>query len=81
MFKYFRTILFSGDGMVFDIEKNMGVFDRTIRIIAGIILVAFGILKVPSYGTIITIFGAFIILTGIVGFCILYVPLGISTRK
>lgn len=81
MFKYFRAILFSGDGMVFDIKKNMGGFDRTIRIIAGIILVGSGILKIFPYATIIAIFGVFIILTGIAGFCILYVPLGISTRK
>ncbi len=62
-------------------QKNMGGLDRTMRIIAGIILVAFGILKVLPYATIIIIFGAFILLTGIVGFCILYVPFGISTRK
>lgn len=62
-------------------KKNIGGLDRTIRIIAGIILVAFGTFKVLPYATIITIFGAFILLTGIVGFCILYVPLGISTRK
>lgn len=62
-------------------QKNMGGLDRAIRIIAGIILITLGILKVLPYATIIAIFGAFILLTGIMGFCILYVPLGISTRK
>ncbi len=62
-------------------QKNVGGLDRAIRIIAGIILVALGILKVLPYATMIAIFGVFILLTGIVGFCILYVPLGISTHK
>lgn len=62
-------------------QKNMGGLDRGIRIIAGIILIALGILQIIPYATIIAIFGAFILLTGISGFCILYVPLDISTRK
>lgn len=60
-------------------QKNMGGLDRAIRIIAGIILIAIGLLKILP--TIIAVVGAFILLTGITGFCILYVPLGISTRK
>ncbi len=62
-------------------QKNVGGLDRAIRIIGGIILIALGILKVLPYATAITIFGAWILLTGITGFCILYVPLGISTCK
>ncbi len=62
-------------------QKNVGGFDRAVRIIAGIILIALGILKILPYGTVIAILGAFILLTGIMGFCMLYVPLGISTRK
>ena len=60
-------------------QINMGGLDRGIRIIAGIILIALGILQVIPYA--IGIFGAFVLLTGIAGFCILYVPFGISTRK
>ncbi len=37
--------------------------------------------NVGGFDTVIAIFGAFILLTGLMGFCILYVPLGISTRK
>ncbi len=62
-------------------QKNMGGLDRAIRIIAGMVLITLGIFKILPYATIIAIFGAFIIVTGIMGFCILYVPLGISTRK
>jgi len=62
-------------------QKNMGGLDRGIRIIAGIILIALGILQAIPYAAIIGIFGAFVLLTGITGFCILYVPFGISTRK
>jgi hypothetical protein len=62
-------------------QKNVGGFDRTVRIIAGIVLIALGIFKILPYAAIIAIFGAFILLTGLMGFCILYVPLGISTRK
>ncbi len=62
-------------------QKNVGGFDKSVRIIAGIILIALGILKVLPYSIVIAIFGAFILLTGLMGFCILYVPLGISTRK
>jgi hypothetical protein len=62
-------------------QKNVGGFDKSVRIIAGIILIGLGLLKVLPYAAIIAIFGAFILLTGLMGFCILYVPLGISTRK
>ncbi len=60
-------------------QKNMGGLDRGIRIIAGIILIALGILQAIPYA--IGIFGAFVLLSGIAGFCILYVPFGILTRK
>lgn len=62
-------------------QKNVGGFDRTVRITAGIILIAIGILKVLPYSTVIAILGAFILLTGLMEFCLCYVPLGISTRK
>ncbi len=62
-------------------QKNVGGFDKSVRITAGIILILLGMLKVLPYGTVIAILGAFILLTGLMGFCMLYVPLGISTRK
>ncbi|HEY9247459.1 MAG TPA: DUF2892 domain-containing protein [Candidatus Methanoperedens sp.] len=61
--------------------KNMGDFDRAVRIMAGIIFISLGFFRVVPYSTAVAAFGAFVLLTGITGFCILYVPLGISTRK
>ncbi len=62
-------------------EKNIGSIDRAIRIIIGIILIAFGIFNFVPYAIYVAVFGIFILLTGIIGFCILYVPLGIHKSK
>lgn len=62
-------------------EKNIGSTDRAIRIIVGIVLIALGIFNIIPYAVYAAIFGAFILLTGIIGFCILYVPLGIHKSK
>lgn len=62
-------------------EKNIGGIDRAIRIIVGMVLIVLGIFKMVPDGYILALLGAFILLTGIIGFCILYVPLNISTRK
>lgn len=62
-------------------EKNIGSIDRAIRVIVGIVLIAFGIFNFVPYAIYAAIFGAFILLTGIIGFCILYVPLGIHKSK
>lgn len=56
-------------------QRNEGGFDRTVRIIAGIVLIALVILKVLQLGVMIAIFGAIILLAGLMGFCILYVLL------
>ncbi len=42
-------------------QKNVGGLDRAVRIIAGIVLIALGILKVLPYAAIIAVFGAFIL--------------------
>lgn len=64
-----------------NVQKNMGNLDRALRMIAGMVLIVIGILKMLPYSAVIIIFGAFVILTGIVGYCILYLPFGFSTRK
>lgn len=61
-------------------KKNMGNTDRIIRIVLGIILASlFFILD----GNIryISIIGVILIITGLVGVCPLYLPLGIHTNK
>jgi hypothetical protein len=63
-------------------KANVGGLDRTLRIIGGLILLALGIfLAKPVVWTVVfIIIGALLILTGLFGFCALYIPLGISTR-
>jgi len=66
-----------------DYEKNMGALDRTVRILIAIIL---GILILTGKisGTLAWVLGIIsvvFLLTSIIGWCPLYVPLGISTIK
>ncbi len=61
-------------------KKNVGRLDRLIRIVAGLaVLSLFFILD----GGIryISLLGLVFILTGLINFCPLYLPFGISTRK
>jgi hypothetical protein len=64
-------------------KKNMGALDRTVRILIAIIL---GILILTGKisGTLAWVLGIIsvvFLLTSIIGWCPLYVPLGISTIK
>ena len=58
-------------------RKNMGMVDRLIRVIIGLIIVGAGIWYQSWWGAI----GLFPIITSVTGRCILYAPFGISTRK
>lgn len=64
-------------------KKNMGTADRIIRVILAI---AVGILYAAGQitGTAAVILGVLaviLLVTGVVGFCPLYAPFGISTMK
>jgi hypothetical protein len=64
-------------------KKNMGTLDRTVRILIAIIL---GILiftgKISGIlAWVLGIISVVFLLTSIIGWCPLYVPLGISTIK
>ncbi len=63
-------------------KKNMGRLDRTLRLIAAavvaVLLIA-GALK-GTLALILAILAAVFVITSFVGFCPLYVPLGISTK-
>lgn len=64
-------------------KKNMGTVDRAMRIIVALII---GILLIFGQisGTLAVVLGIFLImllLTSAIGWCPLYIPLGISTRK
>ena len=66
-----------------EVIKNMGAWDRIIRI-----LVAFGVLVLYLAGVIsgvlaaiLGVLAAVLVLTSLVGFCPLYLPFKLSTRQ
>jgi hypothetical protein len=64
-------------------KKNMGTIDRVIRVILAILVLVLYLARSIS-GTaaiILGIFAVIFVLTSLVGFCPLYVPLKISTKK
>jgi type IV secretory pathway TrbD component len=58
-------------------KANVGGIDRTIRIVVGIIIIALGIVFKSWWGLV----GVLVLGTGLFNFCLLYIALGISTRK
>jgi Inner membrane protein YgaP-like, transmembrane domain len=58
-------------------KVNMGGTDRVIRIAAGAVILALGMIFRSWWGLI----GLVPLATGLVGFCALYAPFGISTCK
>lgn len=66
------------------ITKNVGGADRVIRIIAGLALLGFGLAGMAGTGlpqVIVVAAGAVSLLTGLLGWCGLYILLGINTCK
>jgi hypothetical protein len=64
-------------------KKNMGVIDRVIRILIAVVVVVLYFMHVIS-GTlaiILLILAGVFVLTSILGFCPLYLPLGLNTGK
>ncbi|HXG01191.1 MAG TPA: DUF2892 domain-containing protein [Bacteroidota bacterium] len=63
--------------------KNMGTADRAIRTIAAVVLIVLLLTGTISgvWGTIFGILAIVFLATSAVGFCPLYAPLKISTRK
>jgi hypothetical protein len=64
-------------------KKNMGIADRVLRVLAAIVVIASYFMGFIS-GTlaiVLLLFSGIFILTSLVGFCPLYLPLGLSTRK
>ncbi len=59
---------------------NVGSVDRAIRIIAGLALIAFGLLD-QSPWRYVGVAGVVLILTGLVSFCPAYTLLGIRTCR
>jgi hypothetical protein len=64
-------------------EKNVGMIDRVIRVILGIVLiVVFALHKVAApWSYLILLIGLIALVTGVVGTCALYSILGMSTAE
>jgi len=56
-------------------KQNVGGLDRTLRIIVGVVLVVIGAVFLSWWG----IVGLVILFTGLLSWCPLYLPFGIST--
>jgi hypothetical protein len=63
-------------------KQNLGAVDRVIRIGLGIVLASIGMLVLKgTASTIVSIVAVIPLVTGLIGFCPLYVPFKLSTVK
>jgi Inner membrane protein YgaP-like, transmembrane domain len=65
-------------------RRNVGGVDRVLRVTFGAILALAGLVLLTgktSLALILTVVGVLALVTGIARFCILYIPLGISTAR
>lgn len=64
-------------------KTNMGSVDRIVRVILAVVLLALALTNVISgaVGIIAIVLGVVFLLTAAVGFCPLYVPFKISTKR
>ncbi len=62
-------------------KKNMGSADRIIRVLAAVVLIAlyFGNVVTGTLGIVLLVVAGVFIVTSLVSFCPLYLPLGMST--
>jgi len=64
-------------------KKNMGNLDKGIRILIAVIIAILSYTKVldGTLAIVLLILAGVFVLTSIVGFCPLYLPLGINTNR
>jgi hypothetical protein len=64
-------------------KKNMGTIDKVIRILVAVVVVVLYFTNVISgtLGIILLILAGVFVLTSLLGFCPLYLPIGLSTNK
>jgi hypothetical protein len=67
-------------------KPNKGIIDRTLRVLLSIMLLPTGLfwlggLQGNVLGLMVTGFGLLPLITGLTGFCPLYIPFGISTLE
>ena len=62
-------------------EKNVGMIDRAIRIIFGIILLYLfaGKMVAAPWSYLVALIGIILLVTGVVGTCLIYSMLGMNT--
>lgn len=63
--------------------KNMGTADRAVRVVVALVigaLYAKGIIS-GTLGIVLSVLAVVFVLTSLVSFCPLYLPIGLSTRK
>lgn len=66
------------------LRRNVGGIDRVLRVTLGAIFFVAGLLLLggkASVGLAVIVVGLLILLTGIVRFCVLYIPFGVSTAQ
>jgi hypothetical protein len=64
------------------VKKNMGRWDRTLRLVAALVIAGLliaGVLK-GTAAVVLAIIAAIFVITTFIRFCPLYVPLGIDTK-
>ncbi len=62
--------------------SNLGSTDRIIRIILGLILIGLGFFVMHGiWGIVVGVVGFIPLLTALIGWCPLYAPFKLSTRK
>jgi hypothetical protein len=59
------------------VVKNVGSFDRLLRIIAGAILIVIGLMTSWWWA----VLGVIILVTGLLSSCLLYLPLRVNTVR
>ncbi len=62
-------------------EKNIGRKDRIIRLILGMLFFFVGIFMKNVLGAVGIILGVILLITFFTGYCSLYKPFGINTKK
>ena len=64
-------------------KKNMGTVDKVIRILVALAIALLYILDVISgtFGIVLLVLAGIFVLTSLVSFCPLYVPLGLNTGR
>ncbi|MCX6272581.1 MAG: DUF2892 domain-containing protein [Bacteroidetes bacterium] len=64
-------------------KKNMGSIDKIVRVLIAIIFAILYFTKVVegTLGIVLLVLAAIFVLTSIIGFCPLYFPFNLNTRK